>query len=171
MKNRAGFTLIELLVVITIIGLFIGWSTTNYFRQQERQNLQNALATVRSHIDNIRLGSTSLLLPEGVSLSGFQGYGFVLNAASGTLIRFYLVDNVVNNLNTLEISKFRNIEFVSPANTSVYFTHSAGELLDLFGQTAELTIVLKNTALDQCASLSINELGIITSDDQVTCPQ
>ncbi|OGK66304.1 hypothetical protein A2313_03660 [Candidatus Roizmanbacteria bacterium RIFOXYB2_FULL_41_10] len=170
MKNRAGFTLIELLVVITIISLFIGWSTTNYFRQQERQSLQNALATVRSHIDNIRLGSTSLLLPEGVSLSGFQGYGFILNSSADTLTRFYLEEGTSNNLNILEISKFRNIELVSPTNASVYFSHSSGELLDLFGQTAGITIILKNVVLEQCASLSINELGIITSNDQVTCP-
>ena len=170
MSNRPGFTLIELLVVITIVGLFIGWSTTNYSRSRERQNLQSAVSSMRSQIDNIRLGSTSLLLPENVALSAFQGYGFTVNSTTNTLTRFYLENSVTNTQNTFEISKFKNVELVDPDDASVYFTHSSGELMDLFNAPTEIVILLKNTLIDQCTSLSINQLGIITTDDQVACP-
>ena len=170
MNNRLGFTLIELLVVITIIGLFIGWSTTNYSRSRERQNLQSAVSSLRSQIDNIRLGSTSLLLPQDVVLSAFQGYGFTVNSATNTLTRFYLQDSVTHTQNTYEISQFKNVELIDPDNSSVYFTHSSGELMDLFNTPTDIIILLKNTYIDQCTSLSINQLGIITTNDQVICP-
>ena len=168
MKNK-GFTLIELLVVIVLMGLMAAWYTNSYFLQREKENLLSATATVRSFLDNIRQGSVSVLVPEEVDPANFKGYGFSSSADNNLITRVYVSNIGTTNLDNLDLGKFSHIEIVSP-NSLVYFAKGSGYLLTTSDQTTSITIMLKNSIINKCVTLEVNNQGIITTNDDANCP-
>lgn len=167
MKNK-GFTLIEILVVVVLFGLMSAWYTNGYFKQREKENLLSALSNTRSYLDNIRQASVSVLIPTGVEVEDFLGYGFNTNILNNSITRAYVTDIGTNNLDSLNFKKFSHIELVEP-NLLVYFAKGSGYLLSSLHTQTTITIKLKNTLINQCATLQVNEQGIFTTDENVTC--
>jgi len=167
-----GFSLVELIVVIVIFGLFISLNVANFFRQKEAKSLEGALSSTRSFISSLRQSSVVNLVPTSEVITDFKGYGFVTNSTDNKITSRYFDAGGSTNLQPFALSQFKNITLVSPsANTTVYFQKSTGLLLDSLDNPTTVKIILKNSTLDKCSSLSISQKGIITTNENEDCPE
>lgn len=157
-------------MVVAIIGLFV-FFIPNFWDYQEKNYLTSALSQTRSFIGLIRQESISNLVPENCSSTDFKGYGFSLSNQpfSNFIKKFYYCPNITSTPNILYLSKFKHIQLLT--NQSVYFARSTGELLEnVHHQKIDLKIILKNTFTNKCASLTIDKFGIMTTNENETCP-
>jgi prepilin-type N-terminal cleavage/methylation domain-containing protein len=169
-RSEPGFSLIELVVVVAIIGVFFGLFGFNYTRSQERNQLRSATQELRSLIDLTRHNTLSGLVPEGCSISEFQGFGLDFYVDTEKVTLTYLCNNFSNNVSTFGFSKYPHIELESADNDSVYFLKGTAELLDSLGNKVSQTITLKNSRILECSQITINQFGLISTNDTVECP-
>jgi len=171
--NSKGFTLIEILIVITIAGVLGTWYTSSNLKQRQQQNLLEATATTRSYLDHIRHKSTSVLIPAGISVAeNYKGHGFEI---SGNIIKqIYSNNGSPAEVDLINLNRFKNIELAlesTPSGFSQFvFQRSSGYLKNLNEDAITVKLILKNTKITKCSSLSINNQGIIITNDNETCP-
>ena len=170
MRSEPGFTLIELVVVVAIIGVFFGLFGFNYTRSQERNQLRSATQELRSLIDLTRHNTLSGLVPEGCSLAEFAGYGLNFNEITDKVTLTYLCNNLPTEVSTFGFSKYPHIELEEVGYSSVYFLKGTAELLDSLGNKVSQTIILINPRIPECSEITINQFGLISTNDSVDCP-
>lgn len=158
------------------MGVFFGLFGFNYNLSQERNQLKSATQELRSLVDLTRHNTLTGLVPAGctsVDAQGnlnFQGYGLAFNVATEKVTQNYYCANTVVAVSTFGFSKYRHVGIVSVSYPSVYFLRGTVELLNPTGQKVSQEIILTNSRTNECSSITINQFGLISTNDSISCP-
>ncbi len=164
-RRKRGFTLVELLMAVTAASLFTGLTIANYVTNQQKQTMKAANRELRSTVEYARQRAVTSELPDGcASYSDFLGYGFRATAGATNIeINYYCPTRTV--VRNILLTKYKQMNINNTSTVSFYFKKRTGEL----NTTATQTIRLKHAGLNKCSSLSVNQFGIISFDDDIAC--
>ena len=171
MKSRLrGFSLIEIIVVLSIVTLLFGLLGNNFYISKEREALKGASSQLRSFVSYIRQKSVTVVVPDGCSPANFRGYGIFLN--NGILQQVYYCPAPYTVVSSLNLAAYAHISLTLGSGSPAvgYFKRETAEFVDASGVKTEISIILSNGFIDKCESITIDEFGLITSNDNVTCP-
>ena len=155
---------------MAIIGIITVLFLPNFRDYQEKSYLNSALSQTRSFLTLIRQESVANVLPDTCPSSDFKRYGFS-SSSTNEIVKNYYCPMSTSTQDKILLNKFKHISLLT--NETVYFAKSTGELLDSATNqkiSNPLELILKNTHTNKCASLTINEFGIITTDENANCP-
>ncbi|OGF99725.1 hypothetical protein A2Y99_02015 [Candidatus Gottesmanbacteria bacterium RBG_13_37_7] len=157
-NKKSGLTLVELIITMAVFGILYGVVTVNLMGIKRQASLNSSLTTLISDIKNQQLKAMSADT-EGRSTNDSYGLYF----ASDRYILFHGVTYNPSETSNFSVSLGDGMEFstINLPTNSIVFTKGSGEISNfLIGSN---TLTLTNTQNNEVKTITINQLGTITT--------
>lgn len=160
-RIHKGFTFIELLIVLAILSILIGFVVINLRGAQNQASISTVVPVIISDIKSQQMKAMTGMTDDSNTTTShgiyftsdryvlFEGDSYQANTASNFTV------TLAPNL------RFESILFPS---SQVVFSQQSGEVSNF--SAGNNTITLRNTNDNKTRTITINELGVITSGDE-----
>ncbi len=171
-KDNKGFSLIEMIVALSIFGFIAGVTVVNYRAGERSAILTNSANLLAS---NIRLAQNYALSSKEDDAGAVPAFGWGIFLAQGA-DEYYLFKNLADgdwdctdscatNQEKIRIFKLPQniiVNSINPASPGrIVFLPPDPKTYVNGDDTADMTIVLRNTSTNQTKSITVNSYGMI----------
>ncbi len=161
MKNF-GFTLIETIILVGIIAIFSGIAFAYYSQFSQKNKLETQVVQLE---DLLHLAQKKSMTSDLYDLTCTNFGGYQIKFVGDQQYEFYFCCEANCNTNTLI-----NTYYLSPPITFSYSPLSTILFKPLTGQIDQVvTITFKDSNLNKCFQIIIEQLGLINTD-KLVCP-
>jgi len=157
---KKSFTLIELLIVVSIIVIFSGLLLASYNNFTERKRLEAQGEKIIDILELAKKKSVSRDLSPNLNCLEFEGYSVSFVSSSYDLIFHCGADEI--NVKNYDLDKNVTIS----AAEEVQFDPDLG----VTGESSSLSIVLENSIIGRCVSITIYLSGVVEKGIIYDCP-
>lgn len=157
LKQSAGFSLIEIIVIMIILASLTGLITANYVDYAEEKKLNEAATILRTSLTTAR--ARALAGDTGAyNCSEFGGYKVDVFESSNSARTRLCCDSSCTAFYDVKTDNFKtNIDLEIASDSAILFKpYAQGVTIN-----SAAPIVLKNTFLNKCHWVQVNQVGVV----------
>ncbi len=164
----SGFTVVEILIVIVLIGILGVVTFPNYVRFSEQKKLDQAASSL---LDQFSLTSARAKAAEGANpthCSDYHGYELRIVPSTGIRTQYICCNATCDGPQSVVKDQFAltssAVSIIAPTtNTTIRFARLSAY------PSVRPTITIKNTVINMCIDVTINDLGSGQTSPMVGC--